>query len=144
MKSAFEHCVLSITAAAMLCLVLLASQHAYSQAAGQKTFDSSKEALNAFLLATRENNSADLQAILGPNSEQIISSGDDVADNKARDRFISRYDAGHSLVETAPHRFALNVGKDDWPLPIPLVEANNKWYWDGAAGREPAGSAGTY
>jgi Protein of unknown function (DUF2950) len=136
MKSAFERCTGCIAVAAMLCLIISASPHAYAQAAGQKTFDSSQGAVSAFLQATRENNTADLQAILGPNSEQIISSGDDVADKNARDHFISRYEAGHSLVKTAPHQFTLNVGKDDWPVPIPLVEADNKWYWDGSAGRE--------
>jgi hypothetical protein len=30
----------------------------------------------------------------------------------------------------------LNVGTDDWPLPIPLVNNGGKWYFDGAAGQQ--------
>ena len=36
----------------------------------------------------------------------------------------------------ADGEITLNVGKDDWPLPIPLTKAGGKWYFDGAAGKE--------
>lgn len=135
MKTVLTHCKISLVLT-VLSTAILAAPELRAQAAGQKTFDSSQEAVQALLQAVRENNTADLQAILGPDSEPIISSGDDVADKKVRALFISQFEAEHSLVKTAPSYFTLNVGKDSWPLPIPLVEANNKWYWDGAAGRE--------
>jgi hypothetical protein len=122
--------------AAIFVLIVLTAPLSLAQAEGQRTYATSKEALDAFIQASRDSNSAELQAILGPGSEQIISSGDEVADKKARDWFINGYDAKHSLVENGPHRLTLNIGKDNWPLPIPLVHANDKWYWDGAAGRE--------
>jgi hypothetical protein len=125
-----------IAAVSILCLVVSAAVPARSQSADQKTFTSSKDAVDALVQAVREGNDAGLQAILGPDSEQIISSGDEVADKKARDRFISDYESKHSLVASGPHKLTLNVGKSDWPLPIPLVQANNKWFWDGAAGKE--------
>ena len=135
MKTVLTRSKLPVVVAVLFAMIFAASELG-AQAAGQKTFDSSKEAVNALLQAAREDNTADLQAILGPDSEQIISSGDDVADKNLRDRFIAQYEAEHSLIKTAPKYFTLNVGKDGWPLPIPLVEANHKWYWDGAAGRE--------
>jgi hypothetical protein len=107
-----------------------------AQSPGQKTFTSSNDALAALIQALRHGNDAELQAILGPESEQIVSSGDEIADKNARQRFVSEYDAGHSLAKTGPGRFTLNVGKSGWPLPIPLVHVNDQWYWDGAAGRE--------
>jgi Protein of unknown function (DUF2950) len=136
MKTILPRCKMTMVIATVLFTLTFTVPELRAQAAEQKTFDSSKEAVDAFLQAARENNTADLRAILGDDSEQIVSSGDDVADKKARDRFVSAYEAKHSLVKTAPHRFTLNVGKNDWSLPIPLVEANNKWYWDGARGRE--------
>ena len=35
-----------------------------------------------------------------------------------------------------PRKATLNVGPEDWPLPIPLVEAAGKWRFDSAAGRK--------
>jgi hypothetical protein len=107
-----------------------------AQAEGQKTFASSKDAIKAFIQAVSEGDHDQLQSMLGPDSEQIVSSGDDVADKQARDQFVSEYKTKHSLLQTGPQQFTLNVGNNDWPLPIPLVHANDGWYWDGAAGRE--------
>jgi hypothetical protein len=118
-------------------MVLFLAHPARGQSDGQKTFGSSKEAVDAFVQVARDGNVADAQAILGPGSEQIVSSGDDVADKNARDRFVSDYETKHSLVQTGANQFTLNVGSQEWPVPVPLIEAkNNQWYWDGAAGRE--------
>jgi hypothetical protein len=120
----------------MLCLVLAGAPHGRAQAPGQKTFDTSTEAVDAFIQAAREGNAAALQAMLGPDSEQILSSGDAVADKHVRDQFVSEYDVKHSLAKSGPHQMTLIVGKNDWPSPIPLVNRNDKWYWDGAAGKD--------
>jgi len=120
----------------MLCCVLSVPPLSRGQAQGQKSFTSSADAVNDLIRAAKEGNVDEFSAILGPNSEQIISSGDKVADKKIRDQFVSEYELKHSLVKSGPHQFTLTVGKGDWPLPIPLVHANNKWFWDGAAGRD--------
>jgi hypothetical protein len=115
---------------------LLHNNCAYAQAAGQKTFSSPHEALSAFIQAVRNQDSTELSAILGPGSEQVVASSDSVADNKERESFLKWYSEGHSLVPSRGGDFTLQVGKDDWPLPIPLVHSGDKWYWDGAAGKE--------
>ncbi|MGC1449177.1 MAG: DUF2950 domain-containing protein [Candidatus Sulfotelmatobacter sp.] len=125
-----------VALAALLTLAVLALPRAYAQADGQKTFSSSKEAVEAFIQAVRGGNDPTLLAILGPGTEAMISTSDAVADKSGRDRFLARYDVKHSLTESARNQLSLNVGKDGWPFPIPLVHANDKWYWDGAAGKE--------
>lgn len=107
-----------------------------AQTAGQKTFASSKEAIDALVHAVKQNDSSLLQAILGEGSKPIVSSGDEVADEAARENFLTKYNAKHSLVSSGDHQFTLNVGTDGWPLPIPLVDKAGKWYFDGAAGKE--------
>ena len=126
----------SAVLAALLGLTSFAPRNAGAQADGQKTFSSSKEAVTALIQAVRDGNTSDLRAILGSGSEDIITSSDTVADKTARDHFVARYDLKHSLAESAPGQLTLNIGKDSWPFPIPLIHANDKWYWDGAAGRE--------
>jgi hypothetical protein len=35
-----------------------------------------------------------------------------------------------------PNSATLLIGSEDWPLPIPIVKRNGKWYFDTKAGRE--------
>lgn len=120
----------------LLAFAALTLPNALAQADGQKTFASSEEAVAAFVQAVRDQNTSELLAILGPGSQEIISSSDSVADKAAREHFLARYDLKHSLTESVPNQLSLNIGKDGWPVPIPLVHAFDKWYWDGAAGKE--------
>ena len=114
--------------------VFLANCHA--QGTSQKTFSSSRDALTAFIQAVRDGNPSELEAILGPGTEQIVSSSDSVADKNARESFLNWYDVRHSLVPSGQTEFTLQVGKDAWPLPIPLAHTGGKWYWDGQAGKD--------
>jgi hypothetical protein len=108
----------------------------HAQTAGQRTFASSKDALNAFVQAVSTDNTAELEAILGAGGKAIVYSGDPVADNAGRDRFVADYNAKHTLLAAGGHNYTLTVGANDYPLPIPLVNNGGKWYFDGAAGRE--------
>jgi hypothetical protein len=107
-----------------------------AQGIGQKTFSSSEDALTAFIQAVRGGNPSELGAILGPGTEQIVSSSDSVADRTARESFLKWYDERHSLVPSRKGEFTLEVGNDSWPLPIPLAHTGDKWYWDGKAGKD--------
>jgi hypothetical protein len=104
--------------------------------AGARTYATPDEAVAAFVKASRDGSVPELLAILGPGSEDIISSGDTIADAKERAWFVARFDSTHTLVESAPDQLTLDVGSGDWPLPIPLTRMDGKWHWDGAAGRE--------
>jgi len=61
-----------------------------------------------------------------------------VADRKIRRDFATRA-AQKMKVVASPGRSnerILLAGNDDWPLPIPIVERNGKWYFDMARGRQ--------
>ena len=129
-------CKSIIVAALPMLFLILAAPQCRAQAEGQRTFTSSNAAVDALVQAAKKDDVAELQAIFGPGSEQIVSSGDDVADNQVRERFVSDYEARHTLARSGPHQLTLNVGKNDWPFPVPLVHAHNKWFWNAAAGKE--------
>ena len=122
----------------LLSILLITALPTKSPAQGtdQKTFSSSEDALTAFVQAVRDGNPSELGAILGPGTEQIVSSSDSVADKAARESFLKRYDERHSLVPAPQGEFTLEVGKDAWPLPIPLAHSSGKWYWDGQTGKD--------
>ena len=67
--------------------------------------------------------------------QDIIESGDDVADAEVRQRFLSAYDAKHSIKAEGNKKATLILGTDDFPFPIPLVNNRAGWEFDPAAGR---------
>jgi hypothetical protein len=136
MKSCSVHYKVHITAFMAILPLAVQVPPCRGQADGQKTFTSSKAAVDALVQAAREDDVAALQAIFGPGSEPIVSSGDDVADNQVRERFVADYKTKHLLSKTGAHEFTLSVGNSEWPFPVPLVHRNNEWFWNGAAGKE--------
>ncbi|MCU0225473.1 MAG: DUF2950 domain-containing protein [Acidobacteria bacterium] len=109
---------------------------AAAQAAGQPTFSSAEEAVQALIAAAKAGDSAKLVTLLGPGSEPLISSGDAVADKAEKTGFLAAYAEKNSLVPGDADSMILQTGADQWPLPIPIVKKNGRWFWDGAAGAE--------
>ena len=108
----------------------------YAGAQNHTAFNSAEEAAGALVEALKDNDVPTLGTLLGPDSEDVFSSGDEVADANARAEFLSLYETRHALVADGEGTMVLEVGEDAWPLPIPFVEVDGKWYLDGAAGAE--------
>src|SRR5215831_15264702 len=100
----------------------------------QPSFATPDEAVAALVTAGEKADTTALQAMLGPDTGGLLSSGDPVQDQKGREGFLKRYAAYHELVAGDADNLVLLVGEDRWPLPIPLVRKSGRWYWDGAAG----------
>jgi len=101
----------------------------------QKTFKSGDEAIDTFIAALRTDNKNELQAILGPDSKELLSSGDEVADTKGKEQFLQYYDEKHHL-DRKDDKLILSIGSEDWPFPIPLIEQDKRWLFDTAAAKE--------
>jgi hypothetical protein len=98
-------------------------------------FASAEQAVESLVAALRANDTARVHAILGPGAEEVLSSGDDVADRNAIEAFLGSFDDGHRLVTAADGAgTTLVVGPTDWPLAIPLVERGGRWSFDTEAG----------
>jgi hypothetical protein len=115
--------------------LLIGLQGAAFAAPAQKSFDSLDDAVNAFVAAIRAADRKALVAILGPEGQPLVSSGDDVADRAAFQRFAAEYDRAHRL-EGGGGKVVLYLGDDDFPFPIPLVPDGPRWIWDTDAGNE--------
>lgn len=77
-----------------------------------------------------------LLRVLGERAVTLIRSGDAVADRAQRDRFTASYAAKHEILRPAPGRAILQIGADDWPLPIPMVQRGNAWRFDAREGAQ--------
>lgn len=116
---------------------LLAATPALAAAsAEQQGFPSAALAVAALVAAVQNDDDAALLAILGADAEDLIISGDPVADRNDRLRFLGSYAEKHSLVQETPDRAGLLIGGRDYPFPIPLIRTGNGWRFDTAAGRE--------
>jgi hypothetical protein len=103
----------------------------------QQTFNSPDEAVKQIIAAVRSQDRPTVQKILGPDGQDVLSSGDEVADRANRDKFLQAFDQKHSLAANADGSYTLVVGDDDWPMPIPLVrDDNGKWRFDTTAGKD--------
>jgi hypothetical protein len=100
----------------------------------QTSFATPDEAVAALVAAGEKADITALQAMLGPDTAGLLSSGDPVQDQKERNGFLERYAVYHELVAGDSGNLVLLVGEDRWPLAIPLVRKSGRWYWDGAAG----------
>jgi hypothetical protein len=105
-----------------------------AQGTGPKTFSTAQQAVDALMTANRNDDVAALNQILGSDAASLVSSGDPTQDKNDRAQFVSLYDAHHRLVPAGTNKLTLVVGKNEWPLPIPLVKGTEGWAFDSADG----------
>jgi hypothetical protein len=89
----------------------------------------------AALAAAVKSGPSDILKVLGRAADDIVSSGDEVADAASRQRFTSMYDARHSIKAEGNKKATLILGADDFPFPIPLVNTKAGWEFDTDEGR---------
>jgi hypothetical protein len=100
------------------------------------SFETPEAAVAAFIEALESQDARELERLLGPGTEALVSSGDEISDRAAREAFLARYRDSHRLVAGGPDDLVLQVGADQWPLPIPLTRVGERWRFDGAAGAD--------
>jgi hypothetical protein len=127
---------LAATLAVTWLLGLLAQGCAHDRGTPPEAFASPDDAVQALTNALRTEDSARLRTIVGSDGEQIVSSGDEVADKQRLQKFLSLYDEKHFLVHQERDAVTLVIGKSDWPFPVPVVRGGKGWYFDANAGRE--------
>jgi hypothetical protein len=105
-------------------------------AVAQQSFKTPEAAADALANAARAKDRAALLAVLGKEGAEIASSGDPVADADIRQKFVDAYDAKHEIKMDGDAKATLVIGKEDFPVPIPLVRHADAWQFDTAAGRQ--------
>jgi DUF2950 family protein len=102
-----------------------------------KSFATAQEAANALIDAAEKYDEPALAEILGPDSYDILHTGE-----PARDREVAKEFAAQARVKTNvatqpknPRRAFLSIGDDDWPFPVPIVKTTTGWSFDAKAGR---------
>jgi hypothetical protein len=112
------------------------SRTTFAQEPGQKTFNSPTAAADALAAAAKKHDKQEMSAILGRSGQELIYSGDRVADKENNDHFVEKYHEMHRFVTTGSGRVFLYIGAENWPLAIPLQKSGAKWYFDTAYGKQ--------
>lgn len=110
---------------------------------GQYTFTTPKQAVKALKVALDSNDTAELARIFGPQSGDLLSSGDGVADAQSFKSFAEQMNENTEIVELVNQNPALRnqrlaflyVGDRRYPFPIALHKRANGWRFDTAVGK---------
>jgi hypothetical protein len=101
--------------------------------AQQASYPSADAAASAFVQAVRDHDQAALAKVLGSNWKDYIPT--EGIDQDDVDLFLKRYDESHRI-DTADGKAHLDVGKENWVLPMPLVQGSGGWHFDLAAAQQ--------
>jgi len=104
---------------------LLAAQ----EKAAQIVFHSPEEAMKVFVEAVQADDTQKMSAILGPQSQDVIYSGDEVADKNNRAKFVKSYQEKINLVKDKD-TVSVIIGKDNYPMAIPIIKQAGGWVFD--------------
>ena len=105
-----------------------------SAAQAQQSYKTPEDAAAA-LAAAVKSGPRDILKVLGRAAEDIVFSGDEVADNDIRQRFSSMYDARHGIKAEGNKSATLVLEPDEFLFPIPLVNTKAGWEFDTDEGR---------
>jgi len=117
---------------ALLLVALAATGCARKEA--HAAFDTAEAAVTAFVEAAERDDTATMQRLLGPGSEDLVSSGDALQDKSDRAAFAAAYRKSHKLDAEGSDARTLIVGDKGWPFPVPVVKGAGGWHLDGAKG----------
>ena len=114
-----------------------AAQKAPSKSAAE-TFNSPQQAAEALIEAAGKFDVAALEAIFGPEGQDLILTGEEALDRQRAEKFAALARQKNSVVvdpKNANHA-TLIVGEEDWPLPVLIVKRGGKWSFDAKTGRK--------
>lgn len=109
---------------------------AQTKALAQSFYASPQEAANALYEVIKSHDVKSIYKVLGPGSEDLIYTGDAVADQQMRERFLAAYDRFLMIEQEGDAKATLVLGENDWPFPFPLVKCAQGWQFDAHAGAE--------
>jgi hypothetical protein len=105
-------------------------------AVGQKTFASADDAAKSLAEAARSDNQTELLAIFGPDSKDILYSGNAAEDRASITGFAAAYDKMHRWRKLDNANQMLLVGASNTAFPVPLrKERRGGLYFDTPAGK---------
>jgi hypothetical protein len=110
---------------------------AFGPSAGaQQIFATPEQASEALVTALKSAERREILNVVGRSAFDILSSGDDVADELARKQFVEQFGQRNRIVMHGDLEATLVTGTSETPFPIPLVRSSQGWQFDIVLGRQ--------
>ena len=116
-------------------LFLAAAMLAHAAAQAQTSFPSPEAGANALFEALRTSDDDGLRAVLGRRGADLLALHRP-SEEQPHERFLAAYATAHRVVRHGDSQAVLEVGKDAWPFPIPLVKSAAGWHFDAQLGEK--------
>ncbi|MBU6399495.1 MAG: DUF2950 family protein [Verrucomicrobia bacterium] len=104
-------------------------------AQAQRTFASPAEATRALIEAAKGHDRLALRQLFGPQVTNLLT-GDVTLDDRHFAEFVRDLAERCDPVPQGNDQVTLEIGRQAWPFPIPLVKTNGLWRFDTVAGEE--------
>jgi hypothetical protein len=101
-----------------------------------KNFPTPDAAIAALVEAVKTDDQAQMRVILGRGGAKLMQTGDAATDRENREAFVKAYAEGSRQQMNGEEQAVVIIGKDDWPLPIPLVKSHQGWHFDAQQGEQ--------
>jgi len=126
-----------VTAALLFALALIFVCPANAQTTPRsKAFATPQDAANSLIDAAEKYDEAALTAVLGPDSNDIIHTGEPARDSEKCKEFAAQARAKMSVeVNKTKTSATMVVGAEAWPFPVPIVKIGKSWFFDSRSGR---------
>ncbi len=100
-----------------------------------KIYPTPEAAVAELKTATSAADTNALKGIFGPDAD-ALHNADRVQAKTDFATFSAALSETNHVVHVSDQKLVLQVGKDQWPFPVPLVKATGGWRFDAEAGRE--------
>jgi hypothetical protein len=100
-----------------------------------RAFATPEDAVAALVSAVQTTNRTELRAIFGPAADDLVNADAVQAANEFA-TFAAALNETNRLVRESDTRRILELSKDGWPFPVPLVQKDGRWSFDTASGVE--------
>jgi len=122
-----------ILGGAPLALLIAAASPA---GAAPASYPTTEAAVGAVIAALEARDRAALVQVFGAENEDVVFTGDQVQDRQIWSEFLRAYRALNRIDANDDGTATLEIGKDLWPFPAPLVKDDGGWHFDMASARD--------
>jgi hypothetical protein len=102
----------------------------------QRSFASPEAGAAALVEAMQANDEAALRGMLGRRGVDLIALRSLASGQKPHERFLAAHAEANRVALEGDRKAVLEVGKDSWPFPIPLIRAAEGWRFDTRLGEQ--------
>jgi hypothetical protein len=103
---------------------------------GPRTLDTPEAAAAAVIEAAKANDDGALKALFGPSGGDLVQSGGDPRVAQFRSEFATRAETRLTLEDNKDGSKTMVIGRNAWPMPVPIVKTSGGWQFDIEVGRE--------